>query len=129
MGRGRPVLPAGLMPLAAETSPVLSSKSRRVSMPSDEHVKWLLEGVEAWNRRRQEDPFKPDLAHLSFRDEFQRAGRLDPDGQVRLVGICLDGARLRHADLSCAPTLWRQIEGSRPLWNGSDFRSTGKVPI
>ena len=81
-------------------------------MPSDEHVKWLLEGVEAWNRRRQDNPFKPDLARLSFRELFQGAGQLDHDGQVRLAGICLDGARLRGADLSSARLYGAKLRGA-----------------
>ena len=81
-------------------------------MPSDEHVNWLLEGVEAWNRRRQEKPFKPDLARLPFRDVFQGAGQLDQDRQVRLAGICLDGARLRGADLSSARLYGAKLRGA-----------------
>ena len=81
-------------------------------MPSDKHVKWLLKGVEAWNRRRQEKPFKPDLAHLSFRDVFQGVGKLDHDGQVSLAGVYLDGARLRGADLSCARLYGAKLRGA-----------------
>ena len=82
-------------------------------MPDDEHVSWLLEGVDVWNRRRQEKPFQPDLTALPFRDAFQAAThQLDPNGQVRLPDIFLDGARLRLANLSGARLYGASLRGA-----------------
>ncbi|WP_165828019.1 hypothetical protein [Rhodovulum sp. BSW8] len=36
-------------------------------MGNPEHLKWLLEGVEAWNARRQRDDFMPDLSGMDIR--------------------------------------------------------------
>ena len=71
-------------------------------MANPEHKKWLLEGVEAWNAKRQQSVFRPDLTGLNFREEFQREGKLDSDGQVRLSGIDLSGAKLFSANLKLA---------------------------
>ena len=30
-------------------------------MANKEHIKWFLEGVDSWNKRRQKEPFKPDF--------------------------------------------------------------------
>lgn len=54
-------------------------------MANPEHLKIVKQGVEAWNRWREENPdVKPDL-----------------DG-ARLDEVCLDGARL--VDASCVGT-------------------------
>ena len=58
------------------------------------HVGWLLEGVEAWNRRRQDEPFEPDLADVNLYDVFEKCGALAADGFVPLGGV-----DLRYADL------------------------------
>ena len=69
-------------------------------MANEEHVKWLLEGVDTWNERRQSDYFRPDLSNLNVRDKFEAADLLEPDGGVRLSRIRLENARLFGADLS-----------------------------
>ena len=68
-------------------------------MANPEHVALLLEGVEAWNTRREKDDFVPDLSRLNVHNEFQEKGRIDTDRQVRLNSINLSGAKLFGADL------------------------------
>ena len=71
-------------------------------MANPQHIEWLLEGVEAWNRRRKEDDFVPDFIGVSFYDEFEATGELDLEDRVSLVGIDLRDADLRDSDLqSC----------------------------
>lgn len=53
-------------------------------MANEEHLAWLGDGVEAWNTRREQMEFKPDLRH------------------ARLARAQLSGANLRYADLSNA---------------------------
>ena len=36
-------------------------------MANPEHLAWLREGVEAWNRRRIDEPFRPDLSSADIR--------------------------------------------------------------
>ncbi len=71
-------------------------------MADPEHTALLLKGVEAWNARRQTEPFVPDLSRLHFHEEFRERGRLDNSGQVHLNRIDLRGANLFNADLRCA---------------------------
>ena len=81
-------------------------------MANDEHVNWLLEGSDAWNRRRIEQPFIPDLSNLCLRDRFREDGKLDDDGHVRLQGIRLEGANLWGADLSYARLYGAKLNGA-----------------
>ena len=86
-------------------------------MANPEHVKWLLEGVEAWNQRRRENPFVPDLSSVNISLEFAKKriikylDRLDLSGinlrnanlkSTYLINIVLDDADLREAELICS---------------------------
>ena len=71
-------------------------------MPNPEHVRWLLEGADAWNKRREETAFIPDLSRLNVREEFEKEGKLQNDGSVFLNNIKLNGANLFNIDLSRA---------------------------
>ena len=71
-------------------------------MSNPEHVGWLLEGVDAWNKRRLETTFTPDLSSLNVHEEFEREGKLHNDGSVFLNNINLNGANLFNIDLSNA---------------------------
>ena len=71
-------------------------------MANPEHTKWLLEGVETWNIRREQSSFRPDLTRLNFHEEFKRDGKLDSHGLVPLDKINLSGAKLFGADLKFA---------------------------
>ena len=81
-------------------------------MANDKHVSWLLEGSDAWNRRRIEQPFIPDLSNLCLRDRFRDDGKLDDDKQVRLSGIQLEDANLWNANLSCARLYGAKLNGA-----------------
>ena len=81
-------------------------------MANDEHVKWLLEGVDAWNQRRQTDYFRPDLSHLNVRDKFEEAGLLGQDGRVWLSQIHLENAHLFRTDLSYAHLFDAKLNGA-----------------
>lgn len=74
-------------------------------MAKSEHIKWLLEGVEAWNERRQNIPgsgylFTPDLENAPLHREFQEASKLDVRGSIPLAGADLTNAGLDNADLT-----------------------------
>ena len=84
-------------------------------MPNPEHIEWLLEGVDNWNRRRTKEDFKPDLSDANIYQEFEERGMLDNDDFIPLSKINLSranllgtifcssftdaGADLRHANL------------------------------
>ena len=65
-------------------------------MAKASHMRWLLDGVDAWNRRRQNEPFTPDLVGVNLYEEFEQRGVLAGDGFVPL-----DRVNLQHADLRC----------------------------
>ena len=73
-------------------------------MANDEHIKWLLEGVEAWNERRrkipgQGYPFVPDFEEASLYWIFRDADKLDHQGKIPLAGVDLVHANLSKASL------------------------------
>lgn len=49
-------------------------------MANDQHIKWLLEGVEAWNKRREREDFQPDFegADIASEKAFSAAGFPNP---------------------------------------------------
>ena len=69
-------------------------------MANTEHVKWLLEGVASWNRRREHEPFVPDLAGVNIYEEFCIQGKIRLGDQIPLAGINLSGADLTGSRLS-----------------------------
>ena len=56
-------------------------------MANQEHVKWLKEGVEAWNERRERENFRPDLSRAYL-------------GRANLSGADFSYSNLRNANLS-----------------------------
>ena len=74
-------------------------------MANEEHITWLLEGVEAWNERHrnvpgQGYPFTPDFAGAPLHRIFQEADKLDAQGKIPLAGADLCDANLANADLT-----------------------------
>lgn len=64
-------------------------------MAKELHIEWLLEGVDAWNARRAQDNFTPDLSGVNLLQVFSETGNLDPISQTR---IPLAGAQFTHAN-------------------------------
>ena len=83
-------------------------------MPNPEHIQWLLEGVDAWNARRIDTPFVPDLSGVDIPAAFYKVGKFveyveAPDGThsplyetVQLAGVNFAGANLKDANLQGA---------------------------
>ena len=46
-------------------------------MACPQHIQWLLEGVEAWNKRRMNEIFVPDFSGADLDEAFRSAWRLD----------------------------------------------------
>lgn len=87
-------------------------------MANPQHIQWLNEGVEAWNRRREANRFTPDLSGASlvpagllrgpppwqgtqFWSEIFLGDELPEDwAGTRLPGINLAGADLSHAQMN-----------------------------
>ena len=71
-------------------------------MANPKHIKWLLEGVDAWNERRSTKPFEADFEGANLYQEFRNAGKLDRNRMIPLSGIILDKANLKDVDLTNA---------------------------
>ena len=88
-------------------------------MANPEHIQWLLEGVEAWNARRINTPFAPDLSGVDIIDAFHQAGKFVEYDEVEegifvpiydnvhlpdtnFIGADLSGANLKGANLTGA---------------------------
>ena len=71
-------------------------------MADPKHIKWLLEGVETWNKRRKNRPFTPDLSGEYIWSKFRDAGKLSQAGKIPLAGINLSRANLNGSDLRLA---------------------------
>ena len=67
------------------------------------HLRWLLEGGESWNARREQGDFFPDFSGVDIYAEFREAGKLDSDGNIPLSGINLRKAKLQECCL-CDPS-------------------------
>jgi uncharacterized protein YjbI with pentapeptide repeats len=78
-------------------------------MANEEHLKILKEGVEVWNRWREENPdVRPDLGEANLRQGFLR--------QVNLSGTDLGAAGLIEADLSQADLSEVVLSGAELRW-------------
>ena len=78
-----------------------------VPRANPQHVAWLNEGVESWNRRRKEEPFSPQLTRVVFDDGVWSdldpllAERYSPLRPIDdFSGVNLSDADLRGAILS-----------------------------
>ena len=63
-------------------------------MANSEHIKWLLEGVEAWNERRRNVPgqgyvFSPDFEGAHLYRKFWEADKLNGRRKIPLAGADL----------------------------------------
>ena len=66
-------------------------------MAEQQHIEWLLEGVEAWNKRREQKDFRPDFSGAILRDaKLCNVNLL----QANLTNAVLIKADLRDATLS-----------------------------
>ena len=91
-------------------------------MANPEHVKWLKEGVEAWNKRREQEDFIPNLRDVKLRgDDLFKANLTD----AVLIKADLRNAILSHTDLRSAEFLFADLSGAN-IFNaklsGADLR-------
>ena len=88
-------------------------------MADAQHIEWLLEGVDAWNSRREHDLFEPDLSGVNLYGIFAEAGKLDELEHSPLRGINLLFAELTNTILARADLSGARLALAPWLW--SDF--------
>lgn len=81
-------------------------------MANPQHIKWLLEGVEAWNARRERDDFEPKFEGKNIQEAFREAGLMPSDGRINLQGINLRQANLSRANLLGANLRGADLQGT-----------------
>lgn len=122
-------------------------------MANEQHIEWLLEGVAAWNARREKEDFIPDFEALDFYDAFDRAGKFEGQKKLRpydsptvslhevnlsnaklakadLTRTSLSGANLKSADLRFANLNGANLTGAlvdNADCSGADLRVNGMV--
>ena len=69
-------------------------------MANPEHIKWLLEGVESWNRRRLVQDFIPDLSGEDIASRLRDAQFEMSSGKPILERVNLSQALLNDSDFS-----------------------------
>ena len=75
-------------------------------MANLEHIEWLLEGVEAWNRRREQEDFRPDFEGADIPRKFREKKESSENEKDSLVSWDIDAmltdVNLRNAILKNA---------------------------
>ena len=76
-------------------------------MANQEHIEWLLEGVESWNQRGNDYlsggfRFLPDFEGADLYDAYREANKLDAEGNIPLSDVNLSNAILAKANLALA---------------------------
>ena len=69
-------------------------------MANPEHIKWLKKGVEAWNCKRKEKQFCPDLSGADVYEIFGKKKSFTAEDSLPLSGIDFSRANLKSTDLS-----------------------------
>ena len=96
-----------------------------VPKANPQHVAWLNEGVEAWNRRREREDFVPRLGGVVVhRNAWSQSG-LSEDSRAALKSHDLRSADLHGADLRCAILNHGDFTGAELY--GADLRHASAV--
>lgn len=99
-------------------------------MANPQHIRWLEEGVDGWNERRETSSFRPDFAGHDFggRTLFEKKSKdweRIPLRGIQLRDAILVGSDLRVVDLANA-SLYRadltHASLSQAILTGADFR-------
>ena len=81
-------------------------------MANPEHIAWLLESIDSWNERRENDRFVPDFQGVDLRGVFRRAGKIDSRERIPLAGANLRGAKLVGAGLWLANLIKANLQSA-----------------
>ena len=89
-------------------------------MANPDHIKWLREGVEAWNKRREKQHFFPDFKEAIIPVELRGSSYKEPKPYY----FSLEGINLRNADFCGASLMGLDLRGvnlQRARLQGADL--------
>ena len=69
-------------------------------MANEQHIRWLLEGRDAWNARRRKERFTPDFSGVDLFQKFREEGKLNAAGDIPLADFDLHSANFAGAWLN-----------------------------
>ncbi|KCV83192.1 putative low-complexity protein [Actibacterium atlanticum] len=81
-------------------------------MGNPQHLEWLLEGVEAWNARRESDDFVPDLSGFDIRRAYKKTRPLLGTSSIDLRRTNLRAAILSDTNLVAADLRGANLQSS-----------------
>lgn len=90
-------------------------------MADERHIRWLLEGRDAWNARRRKEWFTPDFSGADLFQKFREERKLNAGGHIPLAGFDLRSANFADA-LFNTLTSTASVDLSRALLDMADFR-------
>ena len=82
-------------------------------MVDETHIAWLLEGVDAWNARRDSLDFRPNFWFADIYKAFQESGKLNNNGKVPLYRYNLEDAIFNVAILSNVDFMDAKLRGAK----------------
>ena len=94
-------------------------------MPNENHIDWLLDGKDAWNKKRELHDFRPYFSSVGIAEIFEKAGRLDHNGRVPLYGFNLSDAVFHGTNLSRVDFIGTNLHGAQlrgTLLRDTNFR-------
>ena len=96
-------------------------------MANQVHIKWLLEGNEKWNARRDSHSFRPDFSFSDIYENFRKASKLDHNGRIPLNRFNLSDANFNGAILKNVNLIETNLTGARmgvKSLDGTSFSET-----
>ena len=89
-------------------------------MANEQHIRWLLEGRDAWNARRGKERFNPDFSGADLFQKFREERKLNAGGHIPLAGFDLRSANFAGAWFNTLAST-RSADLSRALLRLADF--------
>lgn len=90
-------------------------------MANRQHIEWFLEGVVAWNNRRESTVFEPNFEGANLYGECLRRRGIDPSESLQVERLALDRVNLANANLKNVDL--RNADLNHADFSGSDLSS------
>ena len=105
-----------------EIVPTCTQSPRIFRMADQQHIHWLFEGCEEWNKRRRNSEFTPDFSSVDLYQVFRDANGLNSDGDIPLTGFDLRRANFADSRLN-TPLTTASADLRHANLRSADFRT------